>query len=319
MNVHRRSLYGFAAVAVIALALAGCTKKITVDAGYTAPEGQESTDARLVVYADAPMTFEYYVDNNPPGADPTDVLERTETVTPSPGMLHGTILDGTAASGYQVLRREGNGGYAQLKDYVLNPVSKFLESGWEIYTFSDPNPSPWSPPTYLGRGVVAGQVTRTSPLTDTAMVTLPGVPELTYTGLTTPPDSLITMKWNQVPGAVGYWMQVYQYRQASTAQMVASSQAAPFVTNNVRNYFLAYVPAPADSFKIGSTPGLVLTRRTLLTGIEYLVRITAVGENGQMLAFTYGDKGVVAYAAGFYYKYRLGAVRVQPTRPHTGP
>ncbi len=315
MNAHRRSLAGCAAIALVALALAGCSKKVTnVDAGYTAPEGTYSADARLIVYPDAPMTLDCYIDNNPPGADPTDVFERSETVYPAPGTLHGVVVDGTPASGYQILRRETGGGYAQLKDYVLNPANKFLESQWEIYAFDDPRPASFDPPSYLGRGLVSGQITASSPLTNAASVPSSQIPDLVYTGITAPSDTLITMKWQEVPGAVGYWLQVFQFRQASTSQMVTASQAAPFVTDHARNYFVAYLPAPADSFKIGTTPGLVLTRRPLLSGIEYLVRVSAVGPNGELLAFTYGDKGVVAYAAGFYYKYRIGAVRVMPTR-----
>jgi len=316
MNAHRRSLYGLAALAVMALALVGCTKKITnVDASYTAPEGVPSADARLIVYPDAPMTLQYWIDNNPPGVDPTDVLQRVETVDIAPGTLHGMIVDGTPASAFQVLRRETNGGYGQLKDFVLNPVNKFLESQWEIYTFADPQPTGFDPPSYVGRGVVAGQITPTSPLTNAGEVTSENIPSLTYTGPTTPPDSLITMKWNVVPGAVGYWMQVYQFRQATTAEQVQSAQASPFATNKVRNYFVGFVPAPADSYKIGLGGALVLARRTMLTGIEYLVRVTAVNSRGEIVGFTYGDWGTVSYAAGFYYKYRLGAVRVTPTRP----
>ena len=80
-----RRIAPFAAVALVALAMAGCTKKVTnVDANYTAPEGQQSADARLIVYPDAPVTVQTYTDYLPdgPGLDGNpgveDVLLSTE-------------------------------------------------------------------------------------------------------------------------------------------------------------------------------------------------------------------------------------------------
>ena len=135
-----RRIAPLAAVILVALAMAGCTKKVTnVDASYTAPEGQYSADARLIVYPDAPITVRDL--HGPPARRPRTPARMsspsTEQVYVAPGALHGVILDGTPASGYQVLRRESNGGYAQLKDYVLNPVARFLDSQWELYAFSD--------------------------------------------------------------------------------------------------------------------------------------------------------------------------------------
>ena len=324
MNDLRSPLRGiapFAAVILVALALTGCTKKVTsVDAGYTAPEGQLSANARLIVYPDAPITVYTYKDNAPDGPNPDsgnpgdeDVLLSTEQRYVAPGTLHGLIMDGTPASGYQVLRRESDGGYAQLKDYVLTPVASFLDSQWEAYTFTDAQPSGFSPPSYTGRGVVAGTVTPASPLTNASELVESDIPTLTYTGQATPADSNITMSWEAVPGATGYWIQIHQFKGGSQAQLLAAAPA-PFLTSDVRNFFVGYVPAPATEYTLGQPGALVLTRRGLLWGVEYLVRISAVNDRGEMIAFSRGDWQYIR-STGTYQCYRSGAKKVTPTIP----
>jgi len=317
-----RRIAPLAAVALVALAMVGCAKKVTsVDPNYTAPEGKYSVDARLIVYPDAPITVETYTDNPPdgPGADgrpgEEDVFLRTEQVYVAPGTLHGLILDGTPASGYQVLRRESSGGFAQLKDYVLNPVVRFLDSQWEVYTFDDGQPSGFSPPSYAGRGVVAGAVTPTSPLTNVSELMNSDIRDLKYTGRRSgtkpaPLDSNLTMSWEAVPGAAGYWIQIYQFKGGSEAQLLAAAPA-PLIPGNVRNYFVGYVAAPDTTYKLGQPGALVLTRRTLLNSVEYLVRISAVNDQGELIAFTYGDWQYIR-AVGTYRRYRIGAAKVIP-------
>ncbi len=297
------------------LAAAGCAKKVTsADPNYTAPEGRLSADARLIVFPDAPITVQTWGDAEPEGPGAGDSLVSTEQVyLLGPGAIHGTIFDGTAASAYQVLRRDPNGGYRQLKDYVLNPVRRFLDSQWELYTWDDTRPSGYAPASYLGRGVVAGAVTPTSPLTNPGELAGTAIADLAYTGLTAPPDSNITMKWRPVSGAKGYWMHVYQFK-GGPEERILSASPAPFVPNLTRDFFVGYVPAPADSYKIGMPGALVLTRRTLLMSIEYLVRVSAVDASGRMIATTYGVNDVVPGDKS-YRRFRLGAVKVQPKRP----
>jgi hypothetical protein len=289
----QRLLAALAALAAVVLAMAGCSKKLTsVDSSYTAPEGRPSADARLIVYPDLPVTIQTWYIYEPyeePG--PMDWHVTSDVHYFTPGTIHGVIMDGTAASGYQVLRREANGGYLRLKDFVLHPVFRFLDSQWESYAFADSRPAGFRPPTYLGRGVVAGQITPASPLTNAAELAMSDVADLHYASnpvYREPADSNITMKWEPVEGAAGYWMQVYQFKGGKLAKWY-SSQPAPFVISDVRNYFVGFVPAPADSHKIGLPGALVLTQRPLLTGGEYLVRVAAVDARGEMIAVTHGD------------------------------
>jgi len=300
------------AVALGLVAMVGCAKKVTnVDADYTAPEGQYSADAQMVVYPDLPIVVDTFKDILPDGPDTGDELQSSEERYVARGAMHGMIMDGTAATGYQVLRREANGGYAQLKDYTLNPVSRYFDSHWELYAFTDGAPSSFSPPSYLGRGVLSGAVTASSPLTNVGQVASTTMQQLVYTANTIPTDSLITMSWKAVSGATGYWIQIYQFMGGTGAKLL-SAQPAPFVYSDVRNYFVGYVAAPATSYKLGETGATIYFQRGLILKSEYLVRISAVNDQGEMIAFSYGDYAYLR-STGSYLRYRLGAVTVTPT------
>ncbi len=315
MNALRSPMHRTALAAVLvvgALALAGCAEKVTnVDAGYTTPEGKVDENARLVVYPDAPIVIDTFRDILPDGPDTGDELLSTELRYVAQGALHGIIMDGTAATTYQVLRREANGGYAQLKDYTLSPQVRFFDSHWELYAFTDASPSGFDPPSYLGRGVLSGVVTPLSPLTNPGLIGGTEVANLTYTGSIQPRDTCITMSWNEVPGAAGYWIQIYEFM-GGTQEKLLSAQPAPFVFSDARNYFVGYVPGPASSYTLCQPGALVLFQRGLLLKSEYIVRVSAVNEQGRLLAFTYGDYSYLR-TTGSYQRYRLGGVVVTPT------
>jgi hypothetical protein len=308
--LHRTALA--AALVLGALALPGCADKVTnVDAAYTAPEGQFDANARMIVYPDVPIAVDTFLDLLPDGPDTGDELQGTEQRYIARGAVHGMILDGTAAGGYQVLRREANGGYAQLKDFTLNPVARFFDSHWELYAFSDAEPSGFSPPSYIGRGVVSGVVTPLSPLTNVGNAASSEVANITYTGYAFPPDSNIAMSWSAVPEAAGYWIQIYQFM-GGTQEKLLSAQPAPFVYSDARNYFIGYVPAPANSYTLNQPGATVLFTRGLLMKSEYIVRISAVNDQGELIAFTYGDYAYLR-STGSYLRYRLGGAIVTPT------
>ncbi len=328
MNASRsplRRIAALAALAAVVLAMAGCSKNVTVDPGYTSPEGRYDANARLIVYGDVPIDYTSYLDIMPPGPDPTDSLLGQGQVDVLPGARMGLILDGTPASGYQVLRRESNGGFAPLQDFVVTPAAKFLDSQWEAYPFQDLHPSGFTPPTYLGRGMVQGEITRTSPLTNLGELTLSRpVPIVIPYPVT---DSTMGgpggLRWKQVPGATGYWLQIYQYKGGALQQFYASAPA-PMVTSQVRTYHVAYIPATPTAndsinYQIGMPGVLVLTNRVIVNNVDYLVRVSAVNAQGEMIGFTYGDRVFLAgyrdpYTAdnAAYFVYQQGAFLAHP-------
>ena len=327
-----------AAVGLLAL---GCSKKITsVDVNYTMPEGRYSPEARLIVYPDVEVNLLEYFDKAPVGPDAGDSLIGTVPARLiAPGILYGLVLDSTGATSYQMLRRETGGGFLPLKDFVLHPVVRWLETHWEAYSFLDLTPGGYDPTTFLGRGLVGGTITTNSPLTNPALIS--GVSEtpmsiaitgyaprikirttgaamipIRFSGQFFPPDSLFRLSWGPVTGAAGYWVQVFQYFGAPTGEIIINGLPSPLATGHLVDYKLAYLPAPDTLYKIGTTSVELLADKKILVAGAYLVRITAVDANGRMIGFSFGDADV-ALGETSYIVYPLGGFVVEPRRPMT--
>lgn len=306
----------FLALAALALpmALAGCSKKITsVDASYTQVEGTPNPDARLIVWPDLPNTVWTWTDNGSPGISLDDVPQSTEHVYRSgPGSYQAMILDGSDASGFEMFRRASNGGYEPMRDFVLTAPRKWLDSQWELYTITDGSPSGFTPATYLGRGLLAGTTTARSPLTNAASVSVSPDTVIHYLGNLAPNDSLFTMDWTPVTGAAGYWIHVYQFRSdASAPEVISSGSPSPVWNGKVRDHFVGYVPAPTTVYKYGAPGALILTKKAPLRGQVYLVRITAVDANGEVVGYMAGDNGFIQ-GEGSWRIFPLGAKAVNP-------
>jgi len=332
------------ALAALALpvALAGCSKKITsADAGYTQLEGIPDPSAQLMVWPDIPTEVRYYDDLGTPGPSESDtLLEVVKVYRTGPGAVQSMLLDGGLASGFEFFRRASNGGFQPMRDYVVNAPRKWLDSHWELYELTDTQPSGFSPPTYLARGLLAGSTTANSPLTNAAQLTATTTASLVYSGALFPArsDTNFTMSWGAVPGAVGYWLHVYQFRpDASNDELIASATPSPVWSGKVRDQFVGYVAAPATSYKLGTPGANVLTYKPPISGQVYLVRVTAVDGQGQLIAFSGSDlsrltvdaDGHLQNVTGAGYQvlqeegrwkvFSLGASPVNPGGVATGP
>ena len=335
-----------AAVAMAALSLFGCAEKITtVDPSFTAPEGAASTQAGLGVWREIPNHLYIYrrgnLDADPP--IPHVLVDSVTMATTLPGQIHGVIRDSTTSNSYQVYRREPNGAYRELYDFSAVPARRWFDRGWEIYHFTDPD-TVVPTRTYLGRGVVGGGATLASPLTNEASDLVRSVENITYTGGTgfnvvgdpAPLDSLFQMKWQKVTNAVAYYIHVYQwsFNLIQLEEQIASGMPAPLFIGKSRDILVAYMPAPNPSpsevtFTM-PTPGArpaearILTCRETRYGQEYLVRISAVDANGQLIAYTYGSNSQeltvlpdgTTLPSSVFAVFPMGAVKVVPSRPH---
>ena len=121
-----------------------------------------------------------------------------------------------------------------------------------------------------------------------------------------------------VAGAAGYWIQVFQYQGASTAEAVFNGLPSPLAVGHLVDLFAAYVPAPDTSYKLGSGGVEILAKKIIVVSGAYLVRIAAVDANGRLVAFSYGDPGL-AIGTTTYVVFPLGAFVVEPMRPKTAP
>lgn len=316
LTPRRLALLALAALA-LPVALAGCGKQVTsADATYTTLEGVQNPDSRLMVWPNEPNTVWIWQDEGQPG--PTvddDFLKSTEHVyRGGAGTYQSMLLDGTLASGFEMYRRAGNGGYEPMRDYVLTAPRKWLDSQWELYELNDASPSSFSPPTYQGRGLLEGTVTARSPLTNAARVTAMVDTSLKYLGNVAPIDSLFLMEWTSIPGAAGYWIHVYQFRaDASNQEVVESGTPSPVWNGKVRDNLVAYVAAPATQYRFGDPGALVLTETPPIRGQVYLVRITAIDPEGQIISYMAGANGFLQ-EEGQWKIFPLAATQVIPGR-----
>lgn len=277
-----------AATLAAALAVSGCSRKMASDPGITMPEGVFSPDAQLVMSPDEgnPVDVYHGVGGGGIAYDSTFV-----TYLRSPGITIGMLMDGTAVSGYEILRRQSSGSYSQIKDFLLTPVDRWLQSHWEAYVFYDGSVSSYQPPTYIGRGEIGGVVTPQSPLTNEAVLMSAPIGTVTYTGTPFPTDTLVTMSWNRVPGAVRYWMEIFTFRNdvSTIDELFPIGTKTPIAVGKVKNYFVGYIDAPATSYKLGDPGARVFTNTPLLKNNTYRVRIAAVSDDGRLLAITDGQ------------------------------
>jgi hypothetical protein len=295
LTPRRIALFAIAALA-LPVVLSGCAKKITsADAGYVKLEGTPNPDARLTVWPDQPNTRWFYTDLGPPGPSPEDtLLLRASVYRSGPGAYQVLLLDGSDASGFEMFRRASNGGFEPMRDFVLNSPRKWLDSHWELYQLTDGAPSGFSPPTYMGRGLLAGMTTALSPLTNPAVVAANVDTNLKYIGDINPVDSLFTMAWEPVAGAAGYWLHVYQFRSdTGQEELVESGSPSPVWNGKVRDYFVGWVDASVNSYRLGDPGALVLTRKAPLRGQVYLVRITALNAQGEVISYMTGSRGFI--------------------------
>lgn len=337
-TARRVPLGRLAALAACALLLlSSCGKKNIAPTPFPGVMGTVSP-SQLVVYPDVPLTTYFLLDTliQQDGvtlrqltcsADDSllgSVVERAATGS----TVHGYIFDYTPASEFQIFRRDGSV-YRLLKDYPLEPVKRYPFGDADVFTFDDPQATSSPFEEYVGRGVVGGAITPDSPLTNSGHVTVTPTATLVYTGHLNvcgdaapgdqPVDSLLAMSWGAVPGAAGYWVQVFQY--GTGADVFGSRYPSPAFVGRSVDFFLAYFPSSVTSYKIGDPipdGSHLITRRTLLNNTDYAVRITAVNDQGELIAYPSPDSRAYIYIRdpveeGHYSLRSLGAYVV-----HTG-
>ena len=310
------------AVGLAALALGGCSKRITsVDSSFQV-EGQPSP-SQLVVFRDMPSVAFLYRDTLEAGPSPGDYIIDTPSFYEfGPNAVQGMIFDYTQAGDFQIFRQESNGGFLSLKDFPVRDSKQWVDSHSELFRFVDETPLPGAAGSYLGRGIIGGAVSSNSPLTNLAAATQASVGSIDYTGDRAPEDSLFTIEWTPVAGAAGYWLQVYQFRSdlRTLQDRIVSGAPAPIFAGKSTDWFVGFMPAGVTSYKLGDpvpAGGRVLFRRQTLFNFFYFVRVSAVGPSGDLIAYTgiNGDYLVQQFADQTYLVYPLGAVQVAPVRP----
>jgi hypothetical protein len=349
-----------AATLALALGLTGCAKKLaSVDSSYLSPEGIRTPRANLVLTPDVVVPLVFYEGTGKPVEDdsllifpPPPTLLSNHKLAASPlfggqgfgflyqydaGVLIGQIFDQTPVSDYQVLRREAGGGYRIAAEFELRPARRWLDTEWESYGFVDQPPSTsYQPSTYLGRGTYSHHVTSLSPLTNAAILGPDPIEVIhfDYQGrvdqktinevaisdsIYAPTDSLFEVRWTPVAGAAGYWIQLYQFTGGSFDQLTSSWPSAGYQGKS-RDLFVAYLPAPADHYRIGDPGAITLTRRQIIQHQDYHLKIAAVNANGQIIGSMLGRPLVAPFGTAgdgeaLWAVFFRGAVLVRPGIP----
>ncbi len=250
-----------------ALALSSCAEKVTNVTAENAPypEGVQG-NSNLVLYMDTPIHVHEYAEKGLPN-DPSDDSLKADVLVydVGPGTLIGTVIDSSNASAFDIFRQEPSGGYAPLQDVLVHPTKSWIMSHYELYRFSDPVPVA-SQMAYVGRGIVNGTVTVTSPLTNRATLLQAAVAgDLKYLGNVasgtgqggfpsstfpdTTEDSLFTLRWQPVTGAAGYWITVCPPTNATLSgpTLYRSALPRPLVAERVPETYVFYYPQPANT------------------------------------------------------------------------
>ncbi|HVP14280.1 MAG TPA: hypothetical protein VMS88_01975 [Terriglobales bacterium] len=277
-----RRIAALAALAVAMVAIVGCARKVTtVNSSFTFPEGTRTDRVQQFAYPDIPFYAAEFLDRSPLGVGGEDtLLTLWRLYDEGAGILHGMIFDGTAASTYQILRRESGGGYAPMMDYNIDPVQRFQPAGWKLFSWMDHRPSSFSPPTYVGRGVVSGHITPWSPVTNAAVATADTIADLDAAL-----DTTGTLRWASVPGATHYFVQIYKAIRSDPYSALYNSAPSPFATQDHKDALDAWIPCAADGTPL--TP-VVLQWIPMIPYQSYLMRMSAEDAEGRLLAYTYG-------------------------------
>ena len=269
---------------------AGCEKRPTgYDPNPNSPEGVPAADARLLSYRNSALRVlvRDYASTN---IDSVAVGAQAFAGPSSMPLL--LLLDGTPANSFELYRRSGSGKFDRTTDYALQSVFKFVIAGYEMFFSTYPAPGSYAPPSYLARGLVDGVASHQSPLSNESRLTAPDLLPILYNGDLQPLDSLFVVSWVGVPGAVGYWVHIYE-KPIPGGQRLVSSLPSPIAYVTAADEFLGYRPGnnPGGSvqFRLGDTSLLTLRYTPPLIGHDYLVRVSGVNADGQVIAQTRGN------------------------------
>ena len=291
------------ALALLLLAIAaGCEKRPTgLDPNPNTPEGTTTPLAQLVAYRNHAlrvMVRDY-------GSPTADSIVTGATAFPGPTSMPLLLLfDGTQANTYEMYRRDDGGQFIRTTDFEIPSHFKYVDAGYETFFSTDPAPGDFQPSTYLARGLLNGVATHESPLSNESRMPVTDLPPIIYNGDLNPVDSLFTLSWVGVPGAVGYWLHAY-VKPIPSGQRLQSALPAPLSYETASDLLIGYYagnnPGGSVQYKLGSPGLLTLKSRPPLLGTDYCVRVTGVDADGEVIAQTPGDLDSVAMTPDLAY------------------
>jgi hypothetical protein len=298
-TARRTARTAFALLAALA-ALSGCSHKITqTDPSYTRVEGVPTTSARMVTWIQGSTPGHIFNDGLIFGDISDDIYKGPQEMSPGvTGRVHIQIMDNTSASGFDLFRRDADGGYRQILDYPLIASLKWLDTGWELYRYLDTSPS-GAGSDYVARGLLQGVSGAGSPVTN---ATPPIGPQQLQTldfqlQNRLAPDSTINLVWTIDGRAAGYWVQIMPFglMDGRVTTDLERNEGVPILESaGAKATIIAYISAPpageaSATFVTGTallqpSSGATLgLRATLHKNVIYYLRVSAVDASGRMI------------------------------------
>jgi hypothetical protein len=284
--------------------------------------------------------------------DPDDgTLGLTDIQSYAPGTVRGVVINRTPADGMQVFRTESNGAARPILDAPVTATRRWLDGRADLYQFADPDPRRSLSSLYIVRGLIGGTAGASSPLTVSGSPAATPFTDIRYTALRNgilpssgappPAESTFVMRWDPVPGAVRYWIHVFEYQTGflGLRDRILRGAPSPLQTYGARDIFIASLPASITTYKMGDPPATIYTFRTPHMRVDYFVRISAVDGSGRMIGMTTGptirethdllqiadindyiadftDPEVANQSPPVYLLFSRGAVKVNPGAPN---
>jgi hypothetical protein len=104
----------------------------------------------------------------------------------------------------------------------------------------------------------------------------------------------IKLKWDPVPGAARYMLQIYEFRNDlhSDEERILAGTPAPMYDGQSSDLYFGYVPGNVNLLFVGDstrTDLQTIAIRPFLSGSSYIVRLAALDASGRMIGLTLGD------------------------------
>jgi hypothetical protein len=202
-----RTLGGLALALIL---VPGCAKKATAPNSRTLPEGLQDGQLLMMGWREQPSYSFTIADPGTPENPFDDRLSAyAEDFHMGPGVVRSATFDGSPANAMEPFRIGSDGNAQAVFDFLLAPSLRFIGLNTDLYQFDDPNPT-GATPSYVGRGLVDGLATVTSPVSNVIRVS--GTIDETLDFLVTPKlfagDSVLKIRYTEDPRATFYVVEV---------------------------------------------------------------------------------------------------------------
>lgn len=152
--------------ACLMLGVLGCSKKVTDPNSRPAPEGQQGQMLMMGWHEQGSVWFVIHDPGTPDNPFDDFVGEGGTDYWADTAGVRTSTLDLSQSNQLEAFRVGSDGNVAQMFDFLLDPTVRFIGTNLEDFDFEDFKPLP--NPKYYGRGVLNGQITTASPITNQA-------------------------------------------------------------------------------------------------------------------------------------------------------